>query len=149
MACHEKGLSPLEAASRALRWTVRNVQNLGDLPMAGYSKPVWRTILTGDQPLEPNESQPVIGQPQATSTDKSLLTRYRRGDDDAATELYLRYADRLRALATNQTSALLQQRVDAEDMVQSVFRTFFRRASIGQYDIPEGDELWKLLLSSA
>ncbi len=80
------------------------------------------------------------------ATDKSLLTRYRRGDDDAATELYLRYADRLRALATHQTSAVLQQRVDAEDMVQSVFRTFFRRAAIGQYDIPEGDELWKLLL---
>lgn len=80
------------------------------------------------------------------ATDKSLLTRYRRGDDDAATELYLRYADRLRALATHQTSSLLQQRVDADDMVQSVFRTFFRRAAIGQYDIPEGDELWKLLL---
>ena len=102
--------------------------------------------MSGDEPKESNEPQPVIGQPQITSTDKSLLTRYRRGDDDAATELYLRYADRLRALATHQTSALLQQRVDAEDMVQSVFRTFFRRAAIGQYDIPEGDELWKLLL---
>lgn len=84
--------------------------------------------------------------PTPSATDKSLLTRYRRGDDDAATELYLRYADRLRALATHQTSSLLQQRVDADDMVQSVFRTFFRRAAIGQYDIPEGDELWKLLL---
>ncbi len=88
----------------------------------------------------------MIGQPEIASTDKSLLTRYRRGDDDAATELYLRYADRLRALATHQTASVLQQRVDAEDMVQSVFRTFFRRAASGQYDIPEGDELWKLLL---
>ncbi len=103
--------------------------------------------MTADEPLNSDEPNPVIGpDSQAMATDKSLLTRYRRGDDDAATELYLRYADRLRALATHQTSSQLQQRVDADDMVQSVFRTFFRRAAIGQYDIPEGDELWKLLL---
>lgn len=74
------------------------------------------------------------------------MSRYRRGDDDAATELYLRYANRLRALATARTSEELKQRVDSEDVVQSVFRTFFRRVSKGQYDVPEGDELWKLLL---
>lgn len=103
--------------------------------------------MPADQPVNPDEPNPVIGPtPEILATDKSLLSRYRRGDDDAATELYLRYADRLRALATHQTSSLLQQRVDADDMVQSVFRTFFRRAAIGQYDIPEGDELWKLLL---
>ncbi len=101
--------------------------------------------MSAETPADFNEPNKVIG-PTPPATDKSLLRRYRRGDDDAATELYLRYADRLRALATGQTSAQLQQRVDADDMVQSVFRTFFRRAAIGQYDIPEGDELWKLLL---
>jgi RNA polymerase sigma-70 factor (ECF subfamily) len=30
--------------------------------------------------------------------------------------------------------------------VQSVFRTFFRRASEGHYQIPHGEELWRLLL---
>ena len=30
--------------------------------------------------------------------------------------------------------------------MQSVFRTFFRRAAEGQYDVPEGEEIWKLLL---
>lgn len=97
--------------------------------------------------VEPNS--PIgDGGPENTlvTTDKSLLNRYRRGDDDAATELYLRYAGRLRALATSQSANDLKQRVDAEDLVQSVFRTFFRRAANGQYDIPEGDELWKLLL---
>ena len=43
-------------------------------------------------------------------------------------------------------SSALSQRMDAEDVVQSVFRTFFRRASGGQYQVPTGDELWKLLL---
>ena len=33
-----------------------------------------------------------------------------------------------------------------EDIVQSVFGSFFRRLGQGFYDVPEGDELWKLLL---
>lgn len=84
--------------------------------------------------------------PDTADDDQSLLHRYRRGDDDAATELYLRYAHRLRALASAQTSSDIQQRVDNEDLVQSIFRTFFRRVARGQYDVPDGDELWKLLL---
>lgn len=84
--------------------------------------------------------------PSPPGDDKSLLQRYRRGDDDAATELYMRYAHRLQALAHAQTSTDLKQRVDNEDLVQSIFRTFFRRVARGQYDIPEGEELWKLLL---
>src|SRR5262245_4158449 len=80
------------------------------------------------------------------ATDASLLRRYRRGEDDAATELYVRYAERLRALAAAQASPDLRRRVDPDDIVQSVFRTFFRRAAAGQYDVPAGEELWKLFL---
>ena len=50
------------------------------------------------------------------------------------------------ALAAAQASPDLKQRVDPDDIVQSVFRTFFRRAAAGQYDVPAGDELWKLFL---
>ncbi|MBX9581338.1 MAG: hypothetical protein K2X87_13635 [Gemmataceae bacterium] len=82
----------------------------------------------------------------APATDASLLRRFRRGEDDAATELYLRYAGRLRALAAAQASPDLQRRVDPDDIVQSVFRTFFRRAAAGQYEVPAGEELWKLFL---
>jgi RNA polymerase sigma-70 factor (ECF subfamily) len=80
------------------------------------------------------------------SSDESLLRRFQRGDADASTELYLRYADRLRALAESQSSPALARRVGPEEIVQSVFRTFFRRAAQGEYAIPDGEELWKLLL---
>ena len=80
------------------------------------------------------------------NSDRSLLRRFRGGEQDAATELYLRYAKRLRNLAETKTASDLSSRVDADGIVQSVFRTFFRRASIGQYDIPDGEQLWKLFL---
>lgn len=79
-------------------------------------------------------------------TDHSLLKRFRKGEGDAATELYVRYASRLQALAWSQTSPVLAARFDPEDVVQSVFRTFFRRVSEGMYDVPAGEQLWQLLL---
>ena len=85
-------------------------------------------------------------EPSANSTDATLLDRLRRGDDDAATEIYLRYSKRLQRLAEVKTSEDLASRYDAEDVVQSVFRTFFRRASEGYFDLPEGEEIWNLFL---
>lgn len=79
-------------------------------------------------------------------SDRTLLARVHAGRDDAATQLYLRYAHRLRALAARRTAEDLKSRIDPEDIVQSVFRTFFRRAARGEYEVPEGEELWKLFL---
>jgi RNA polymerase sigma-70 factor (ECF subfamily) len=58
----------------------------------------------------------------------------------------VRYAERLHALVASQSSKHLARRVDAEEIVQSVFRTFFRRAAHGHYSVPAGEEIWKLLL---
>src|SRR5947209_3624365 len=99
--------------------------------------------------VAPESDNPVLrsGRPlEGTSTDHSLLRRLQDGQRDASTELYLRYAERLLSLAAAQSSFNLARRVDPEDIVQSVFRTFFRRASLGHYTVPQGEELWKLLL---
>jgi RNA polymerase sigma-70 factor (ECF subfamily) len=97
---------------------------------------------TSKPPLE-GESSP---QSADRTSDRSLLARFRAGDQDAATALYLRYARRLHSLARNQTGPGLAVRIDPDDIVQSVFRTFFRRATRGEYEVPAGDELWKLFL---
>lgn len=86
------------------------------------------------------------GNNETAITDHSLLRRFREGEEDAATRLYLRYAARLQALASKQTSPQLASRFDPDDVVQSVFRTFFRRVSDGLYDVPPGEELWGLFL---
>src|SRR3954469_22845734 len=90
--------------------------------------------------------EPLDVQQSNDGSDSSLVRRFRAGEDDAATKLYKRYAERLHRLAQRNTGADLARRFDAEDVVQSVFRTFFRRLRTGLYDLPAGDELWRLLL---
>lgn len=89
---------------------------------------------------------PADGSPADEPSDRELLERFRRGEQFAATALYLRYAPRLLALAESRRSAGLARRLDSEDIVQSVFRRFFRRARSGEYEVPVGAELWQLLL---
>jgi RNA polymerase sigma-70 factor (ECF subfamily) len=79
-------------------------------------------------------------------SDRELLERFRRGEQFAATALYIRYAPRLLALARARCSPALAHRLDSEDIVQSVFGRFFRRARSGGYEVPVGSELWSLLL---
>jgi RNA polymerase sigma-70 factor (ECF subfamily) len=82
----------------------------------------------------------------ARRTDRTLLHRYQAGDDTAATDLYLRYAPRLRALARHYCAPDFAGRFDPDDVVQSVFRAFFHGARRRSYDVPPDGELWGLLM---
>jgi RNA polymerase sigma factor (sigma-70 family) len=76
-----------------------------------------------------------------------LLARLcRNGDSVAAQQLFERYVDRLVALARRRLSPSLASRVDPEDVVQSVFRTFFVRLQDGQFQLEQQDDLCKLLV---
>jgi RNA polymerase sigma-70 factor (ECF subfamily) len=83
---------------------------------------------------------------ESRPSDRTLLRQFQRGEAGAATLLYMRYAARIASLAGNQRGQILASRFDPDDIVQSIFRTFFRRAAEGQYDVPEGEDLWKLFL---
>ena len=80
-----------------------------------------------------------------TPQDRVFLDRWRAGDQSAARELFDRYVDRLVTLARRRISERLASRVDPEDIVQSVFRTFFLRARDGQFKVEDPDDLCKLL----
>jgi len=75
----------------------------------------------------------------------NLLERWRAGDQAAAEELHRRYAQRLCALAEREIGRRLARRVGADDVVQSVFRTFFRRTAVGEFVIDHSGSLWQLL----
>lgn len=83
----------------------------------------------------------------ASPSDRSLLRGVRHGDQEAARLLYHRYAHRLRALARSRRPPDLAGRVDDDDIVQSVFGSFFRGVLHGSYDVPAGKELWHLFLA--
>src|SRR5262249_7937949 len=61
--------------------------------------------------------------------------------------LFARYAERLARFAEQHLSKRVATRVDGEDVVQSVFRTFFRRYSRGELRVDSSAEVWRLLVS--
>jgi RNA polymerase sigma-70 factor (ECF subfamily) len=75
-----------------------------------------------------------------------LMTRLRAGDQDAAAELFRRFAGRLIGLARSHLDRRLQTKVDPEDVVQSVFKSFFPRVAAGQFELENWDSLWSLLV---
>jgi RNA polymerase sigma factor (sigma-70 family) len=76
-----------------------------------------------------------------------LLARWQQGDQAAATQLFQRYAARLVALARGQLSSRLAHRVDPEDVVQSVYRSFFADSREGRFHFTRGGDLWQLLVT--
>lgn len=92
------------------------------------------------------DTPPPRGTLTGSVSDHSLLQDIHDGRPDAANELYKRYADRIRSLARMKLSRGVACRLDADDIVQSVFRRFFHAARSGRYKLPTGEELWDLLL---
>jgi len=76
---------------------------------------------------------------------RHVFDRMKGGDEEAARELFNRYLSRLVALARSRLSEKLERKVDADDVVQSAFRSFFVRARDGQYAIERAGDLWSLL----
>lgn len=77
----------------------------------------------------------------------NLVERHRQGDQKASAELFTRFAAQLAHLAEQHLSRKLAGRVEGEDVVQSAFRTFFRRATAGEFRIDNSDQLWGLLVT--
>jgi RNA polymerase sigma-70 factor (ECF subfamily) len=77
---------------------------------------------------------------------RDLVAQWRCGDQQAAEQLFRRYAGRLVALVRSKLSGKLAQRVDPEDVVQSVYRSFFANTRAGHYELQRGGDLWRLLV---
>jgi len=76
-----------------------------------------------------------------------LVERWRQGDEEAAAQLFRRFAHRLIGLAASRLSKPLGRRVDPEDVVQSAYRSFFSAARKGEFTLNRSGDLWKLLVS--
>jgi RNA polymerase sigma-70 factor (ECF subfamily) len=74
-----------------------------------------------------------------------LLVRLKAGDQQAAQEVFENFVHRLIALAASRLGRKFRRKVDPEDVVQSVFDSFFRRSAANQYELSDSDGLWGLL----
>jgi RNA polymerase sigma-70 factor (ECF subfamily) len=74
-----------------------------------------------------------------------LMARLRAGDQEAARLVFGHFAHRLIALARHRLDPLLRRKVDPEDVIQSVFRTFFARQADGRLRVDSWESLWGLL----
>jgi RNA polymerase sigma-70 factor (ECF subfamily) len=76
-----------------------------------------------------------------------LIQELRAGDPKPADALFALYAQRLTRIAEAHLSQKLAGRLDGDDVVQSVFRTFFRRSALGEFSIDSSAQLWRLLVT--
>ena len=65
--------------------------------------------------------------------------------EDAATQFYARYMEKLMSLVERNLASRFSSRVDPEDLVQSIFRSWFNGAKKGRIKPASKDEVWKLL----
>lgn len=75
----------------------------------------------------------------------ALLDRVKAGDQEAAALIFRRYTRRLLALARRHLDTWMRDRVDPEDVIQSVYKSFFARHARGDFRLESWDSLWSLL----
>jgi RNA polymerase sigma factor (sigma-70 family) len=74
-----------------------------------------------------------------------LMAQLRAGDEAAACRVFSEYACRLVALARSRLGSRMRQKVDPEDVLQSVYKSFFSRHAQGQLAPQSWDSLWAVL----
>ncbi len=74
-----------------------------------------------------------------------VMSKLNAGDQQAATEIFRRFVHRLIALASRQFEDRFRAKADPEDVVQSVYKSFFRRNDRSPFELSDWDSLWALL----
>ena len=76
---------------------------------------------------------------------EELMQRLRAGDQEAATLVFNRFAQRLIALARSRLDQRMRQKLDPEDVVNSAYKSFFIRNRAGKFHLENWDSLWGML----
>ena len=80
-----------------------------------------------------------------TPPKSSAVSRLEAATESAASELDEQYRARLCQLVEREMNRRFRRKEDPEDVVQSAFRTFYRRNAQGEFHIDSSVDLWRLL----
>ena len=84
--------------------------------------------------------------PAANDSFNELLELVDAGDQNAVGKrIFVRFTNRLISLARTRLSDKLKTKVDAEDVVQSAYRSFFNRQASDVFELQDWERLWGLL----
>jgi RNA polymerase sigma factor (sigma-70 family) len=100
-------------------------------------------MLPTPNPFPPSREASAVGTPSFAD----LIERLRAGEQSAPTEIFRRYSERLVFLAGRRVARSLRQKVDAEDVVQSAFLSFFRENPADEFRMASWNDLWSLLVT--
>jgi RNA polymerase sigma factor (sigma-70 family) len=123
----------------------------GESPIAAMAAPISDLPIAGSVQANHTKARNVIrehGEDAGMDPHDSFADveqKLRAGDQSAATKVFLRFEGRLIALARAELDTRMRRKEDPEDVVQSVYGSFFRRHHAGQYDLATWDSLWSLL----
>lgn len=78
---------------------------------------------------------------------EGLIRSILRSTPGYEAKIFKRYAERLSRFAGSRMPGKIKGRVDSEDIVQSVFRSFFRRQKEGEFSFDDSLDLWNLLVA--
>jgi len=81
-----------------------------------------------------------------SSSFEILLSQLRQRDNEGARQVYQRFAQRLIGLAHTKMAPGIRQKLDPEDVAQSVLKSIILRLGEGQFDVGDWDGLWGLLV---
>lgn len=76
---------------------------------------------------------------------QQMIQGLRDGEPRIVQQFCDQYGAQLERVAEKHLPGALRRRVGAEDVVQSVCRTFFRRAGGGEFQLADSESLWRLL----
>lgn len=76
---------------------------------------------------------------------EDMIDAANQGREFADSEIHRAFVRRLVALSNRYISERFRSKVEAEDVVQSVFKSFFLKQRDEEYEIEESDDLWRLL----
>ena len=105
--------------------------------------PIARNTGTEGRSGEPRDGRRPVDQDNSYD---AVVERLWAGDPDAADWLFHHFAGRLIGLAYRRLDRHLRPKMDAEDVVQSVFKSFFGRLQTGHFEAADWDGLWGLLV---